>query len=38
MKNFCTSLRRYATDVINFEKKKMVPLTKSRLRLHQDAT
>ena len=28
MKKFCTSSREYATNVINFEKKKMLPLTK----------
>ena len=27
MKNFCT-LRKHATNIINFEKKKMLPLTK----------
>ena len=27
MKKFCTSLREHATNVINFEKKKMLPLT-----------
>ena len=30
MKMFCTSLRKHATNVINFEKKKMLPLTKKR--------
>ena len=38
MKNFCTSLREHATNVINFEKKKMLPLTKKELKLHQDVT
>ena len=28
MKKICTSLREHATNVINFEKKKMLPLTK----------
>ena len=28
MKKFCSSLREYATNAINFEKKKMFPLTK----------
>ena len=28
MKKFCTSLREHATNVINFEKKKILPLTK----------
>ena len=28
MKKFCTSLREHTTNVINFEIKKMLPLTK----------
>ena len=36
MKKFCTSLREYATNVINYEKKKMLPLTKKDLKVHQD--
>ena len=32
MKKFCTSLKRH-----NFEKKKMLPLTKEELKSHQDA-
>ena len=28
MKKFCTSLREHAANAINFEKKKMLPLTK----------
>ena len=27
MKTFCTSLREHATNVINFQKKNMLPLT-----------
>ena len=38
MKKFCTSLREHTTNVINLEKKKMLPLTKKELKLHQDAT
>ena len=38
MKTFCTSLREHATNVIDFEKKKMLPLTKKELKLHQVAT
>ena len=38
LKRFCTSLRENATKLINFEKKKMLPLTKKELKLHQDAT
>ena len=30
MKKFCISLREYATNVINFEKKKMWPLKRNR--------
>ena len=30
MKKFCISLREHAADVINFEKKKMLPLTEKR--------
>ena len=37
MKKFCTSLREHATNVINFENKKMLPLTKKELKLHLDA-
>ena len=36
MKTFCTTLREHATNVISFEKKKMLPLTKKELKLHQD--
>ena len=28
MKEFCTSLRQHAKNVIDFEKKKVLPLTK----------
>ena len=38
MKKFCTSLKKHATNVIKFEKNKMLPLTKNELKLHQDAT
>ena len=30
MKKFCIALREHAADVINFENKKMLPLTKKR--------
>ena len=36
MKKFCTSIREHATNVINFEKKKMLLLTKERLKSHKD--
>ena len=35
---FCISLTEHAPNVINFERKKMLPLTKKELKLHQDAT
>ena len=38
MKKFCTSLRQDTTKVLNFEKKKMLPLTKKELKLPQNAT
>ena len=38
MKDFCSSLKKHATNIINFDKKKMLPLTKKELKLHQDAT
>ena len=36
MKKFCTSLREHATNAINFEKNKMLPLKKAQLKPHQD--
>ena len=37
MKKFCTSLREHTKNIIDFEKKKMLPLTKEELKSHQDA-
>ena len=37
MKKFCTSLREHAKNKIDFEKKKMLLLTKEELKSHQDA-
>ena len=37
MKKFCESLREHAKNIINFEKKKMISLTKEELKSHQDA-
>ena len=37
MKKFCSYLREHATNIINFEKKKMLLLTKEELKLYQDA-
>ena len=33
VKEFCTFLREHGTNVNNFEKKKMLPLTKKELKL-----
>ena len=35
MKRLCTSLREHATNVIDFEKKKMLLLTQEELKSHQ---
>ena len=37
MKRFCTSLRDHAKNIIDFEKKKMLTLTKEELKSHQGA-
>ena len=37
MKKFCTSLREHAKNIIDFEKKNMLQLTKGELKSHQDA-
>ena len=37
MKKFCESLREHAKNVIDFEKKKKLPLTKEEVKSHQDA-
>ena len=37
MKKFCISLRKHARNIIDFEKKKMSPLTPEELKLHQVA-
>ena len=36
-KRFCESLREHAKNIIDFEKKKMLPLTKEELESHKDA-
>ena len=36
MKKFCTSLKLHAKNIIDFEKKKMLPLTKRDLKSYQD--
>ena len=37
MKKFCESLREYAKSIIDFEKKKMLPLTRKELKSFIDA-
>ena len=37
LKKFCESLTEHAKNIIDFEKKKMLPLTKEELKSHQDA-
>ena len=36
MKKFFTTLREHSKNIIDFEKKKMLPLTKEELKSHQD--
>ena len=36
MKKFCNFLREHATNILNFEKKEILPLTKEKLKLHQN--
>ena len=36
MKKFCEPLREHVKNIINFEKKKMLPLTKENAKSHQD--
>ena len=36
IKKFCEFLREHAKNTIDFEKKKMLPLTKEELKSHQD--
>ena len=37
METFCESLREHATSIIDFEKNKMLPLTKKELKSYEDA-
>ena len=37
MKKFCESLREHAKNIIDFEKKKMLALTKEELKSNHDA-
>ena len=34
MKNFCLDLREHATEIINYEKKEIMPLTKEEKKMH----
>ena len=36
MKKFCTSLREHVKNINDFEKKKILPLTKEELKSHQN--
>ena len=36
-KRFCESFSEHAKNIIGFEKKKMLPLTKEEFKWHQDA-
>ena len=36
MKKFCGHLREHAKNIIDFEKKKLLPLTKEELKSYQD--
>ena len=35
MKNFCPDLRKHATEIINYEKKEMIALTKEENKMHR---
>ena len=37
MKRFCSSLRQHTRNITDFEKKKVLPLTKEELKSHDDA-
>ena len=36
-KKFCKSLREHVKNIIDFQKKKMLPLTEEELKTHKDA-
>ena len=38
IKKFCSSLKEHSTNIISFERKKVLPLTEKELKLPQDAT
>ena len=35
MKNYCIGLKEHATKIINYEKKKMIPLTKEEKKIRE---
>ena len=37
IKRFCSSLREHTKNIMDFEKKNILPLTKEELKSHQDA-
>ena len=37
MKKYCESLRQHVKNIIDFEKIKMLPLTKEELKSHQNS-
>ena len=36
MKNFCLDLREHTTEIINYGKKEMIPLTKEEKKMHNE--
>ena len=36
MENFCLDLREHTTEIINYEKKEMIPLTKEEKKIHNE--
>ena len=36
MKNFCLDLREHATEILSYEKKEMIPLTKEEKKIHNE--
>ena len=36
MKNFYLDLREHVTEIINYEKREMIPLTKEEKKIHRE--
>ena len=36
MKNFYLDLREHVTEIINYEKREMIPLTKKEKKIHRE--